>query len=880
MPRIRDLSIGITWDINDRAMRDANDQTDRFVDKVSNIERDIQNMGRQFDRTGSDMDRTLNQSGSAVDRFGERIDSASTGARNAMDRVSSSIVDVRGNILSIPDPNINAGQPVRQLQDINDTAEGTQSTIRGMPDPEINGSQAKKELEDVEKEALNLKDVLSGIGGFGAGSVVGGDIASFQQMPRDFMASLNLDDEVANRLTEETKDVWESIPNIHREEAQNAVEQSYRRFGSGQYGGDIANLADVRNADVDEVGKATSLMTDRFDVSPEESLDLFSEAATKLSDNAFEELTDQFSEFSGGMAEIGLDADQAIAPMIQAGEIDHRVMDRFSDSINSEFLPSIRSGEDDVMESLSELGGSRKQAEQWANNIREGGEKGSSAFADINEAISEIEDTQKKSSIFGSIYGEMSEEQESSILPIVEAIDTSYQDMSSTIEDVEQKNEGMWNSFIEKTREARTTLDEATEGTFGPFAEVIGNTLPTLGAIGGYSLGKRSTGGFGRGGKGGSSGQPGKTGKGGGLGKGIMNGVRGAAKWGGRALAPVGIGMDVYDIATSSPGEDREEAVGSAAGGWSGAAAGATGGAALGSVVPGVGSAIGGAVGGIGGYFGGSKLGEFITDKVDFSAIPDKVGEAKDQAVDFLSDLPSDAATEAGKIAGSVASELVAFPGEFGDWFESAYDNAIDWMKGLPEDIGNFVANIPSRVSEGIGAIKSSFSNLGSSAIDGIVSGFNSAKEGLGKAGNWIVDRVSGGVDFVQNRAEDFTGGFNETFEMPGHAEGGIFDQPHIASFAENGREAAIPIDENRERALGIWQETGRLLGVGQGSTSQSSSTPATKSSSNYNFSPVINITVTGNMSENQERDVERNWKRKMKKWHEEFHREITAREV
>ncbi len=48
---------------------------------------------------------------------------------------------------------------------------------------------------------------------------------------------------------------------------------------------------------------------------------------------------------------------------------------------------------------------------------------------------------------------------------------------------------------------------------------------------------------------------------------------------------------------------------------------------------------------------------------------------------------------------------------------------------------------------------------------------------------------------------------------LPGHAEGGIFDTPHIAAFAEKGPEAVVPLNGSRE-ALSIWQEAGRILGA------------------------------------------------------------------
>ena len=46
-----------------------------------------------------------------------------------------------------------------------------------------------------------------------------------------------------------------------------------------------------------------------------------------------------------------------------------------------------------------------------------------------------------------------------------------------------------------------------------------------------------------------------------------------------------------------------------------------------------------------------------------------------------------------------------------------------------------------------------------------------------------------------------------------GHAEGGIFDTPHFGVFAEDGKEAFIPLDGS-EHAVSIWRQAGEELGV------------------------------------------------------------------
>ena len=49
--------------------------------------------------------------------------------------------------------------------------------------------------------------------------------------------------------------------------------------------------------------------------------------------------------------------------------------------------------------------------------------------------------------------------------------------------------------------------------------------------------------------------------------------------------------------------------------------------------------------------------------------------------------------------------------------------------------------------------------------------------------------------------------------KLPGHADGGIFTNPHIAAFCENGMESVIPIDGSAN-AFSLWEKTGQLLGL------------------------------------------------------------------
>lgn len=85
--------------------------------------------------------------------------------------------------------------------------------------------------------------------------------------------------------------------------------------------------------------------------------------------------------------------------------------------------------------------------------------------------------------------------------------------------------------------------------------------------------------------------------------------------------------------------------------------------------------------------------------------------------------------------------------------------------------------------------------------------------------------------------------------DLGGHAEGGIFTEPHIAWFAEDGPEAAIPLDGS-QNAIDLWLKTGELLSMpgltGEGSSiSEGIETAAYYNESNpmqISFSPVNNF--------------------------------------
>ncbi|MGP3637040.1 golvesin C-terminal-like domain-containing protein [Streptomyces sp. 24-1644] len=95
-----------------------------------------------------------------------------------------------------------------------------------------------------------------------------------------------------------------------------------------------------------------------------------------------------------------------------------------------------------------------------------------------------------------------------------------------------------------------------------------------------------------------------------------------AAKWGGRGLLGLGVGVAAYEVWSAPDGEKGEAAVsagstlaGGLAGAWGGAKVGAVAGAAIGSIIPGAGTAVGGVVGGVVGGIAGGIAGSYVGSK-------------------------------------------------------------------------------------------------------------------------------------------------------------------------------------------------------------------------------------------------------------------------
>lgn len=326
---------------------------------------------------------------------------------------------------------------------------------------------------------------------------------------------------------------------------------------------------------------------------------------------------------------------------------------------------------------------------------------------------------------------------------------------------------------------------------------------------------------------------------GGGRGMGIVSRTMG------RIAVPLGIGLDVANIAAAEPGQERNRAIGGTVGGWGGFAAGAAGGAAIGSVIPGIGTAIGGLIGGILGGLGGGAIGEWLGSQFD------QLGDIAQNAWDGVKRIAgdtwnwiSDTAPQAiargiGFAVGYIGDTL--FSGEWwGEkwaavqaWSEESWQNAQETWNNVMTAIGDTIFSgewwaekwqgVQDWAADTWESAKDIWNNARTSIEDTLFNGdwwkgkwsaveswASSAWESIKGGWNRFWGKVSSAFSEGKEAGQQAAGGGAKAY-----ARGGFINRPHLGLVGEAGPEVIIPLSARmRNRGLDLWESAGRMLGV------------------------------------------------------------------
>lgn len=427
------------------------------------------------------------------DRITDRIADSFKDMGGDIDRVINNVDD---SIRGIRDPRIDTTQLRGELDQSRREVEELRLEVNRME------HQFEDTIRNMRRDAGNLEnslgDLAGALGGGVAGSIIGGDIASFAQMPREFQAQLGVDEGVSKGLTEAAKGVWADIPGITHEGAAEAVAASNLYFGAiddkaQSLGTKIAMLSENSGYEITQLAEAAKQMDDRFaDIkSPVQALEMLTEASQKLPRHIFEELIDQTGEYGSNIAAAGMSGNDFFAAMIAGGEKGRYVIDRLGDALSNEFIGRFRGGDEAVFDALGVLGGSTKQVKDWHQAIATGGEDGRQAIREILTEFTSLEDKQKQAALGVGIFGTMFEEQGQDFLPILEDMADGMNTVGVSIDELGVRHEGPLNAIKMKLKETRAEVSEFADGVLGEFGELAGGALPFIGAfVGAGGLGK------------------------------------------------------------------------------------------------------------------------------------------------------------------------------------------------------------------------------------------------------------------------------------------------------------------------------------------------------------------------------------------------------
>lgn len=388
-----------------------------------------------------------------------------------------------------------------------------------------------------------------------------------------------------------------------------------------------------------------------------------------------------------------------------------------------------------------------------------------------------------------------------------------------------------------------------------------------------------------------------------------------------KRLPLIGGVMDTIHFATA---DDKVKTGTEIAGGWAGALAGgklgAMGGAALGSFIPVVGTGVGAFIGGLGGsiagYIGGSNIGSSIVDWLR--------GDSNNESRFNILNTMAQAGSPVGQSGMTMNNGQIQSPSSFdfstmfgGDDTATQLPMTSTAQMAMPPidatammaSIENIKNSAGQQITEAMDVIgqavenaKNNINNIFSTLFseESLSQAINSFSEMYSSVSNWcsqIYGEIVNWFSQIPARIEAFcseaaarakagladlkTSAWNampspirtglDYLFTPGHADGGIFDQEHIARFAEGGKpEAIIPLHSSmRSRGLELWQQAGEMLGVNSqlftnvtnnnfmpalataGAAGSSASNSDTGSSSAFTFNGM-NINIGNNKSDDE----------------------------
>ncbi|MEC1725848.1 phage tail tape measure protein [Schinkia azotoformans] len=287
-------------------------------------------------------------------------------------------------------------------------------------DTGLNEAEDKITKSDGKFKAFgtNLGTLAAGaVAGLGV-ALVGAGVAGVK-MADDMQGALNQLQSATGATDGEMKNMEESMLNIYNSgfgENMNEVAQAMANVkqNTGLAGEELESLtknamslSETFDMDVNESSRTAKAMIEQFGISGEQAMNLIAQGAQNGA-NKNGDLLDSLNEYAPQFASLGFSAEQFTNVLIDGAENGAFSIDKVGDAIK-EFNIRAKDGSDGTIDAFKSLG---FNAAEMSNSFAEGGEKAQQSFSQVINALNDIDDPLEKNRIGVQLFGTMFEDLE------------------------------------------------------------------------------------------------------------------------------------------------------------------------------------------------------------------------------------------------------------------------------------------------------------------------------------------------------------------------------------------------------------------------------------------------------------------------------------
>ena len=309
----------------------------------------------------------------------------------------------------------------------------------------------------------NLGTLAAGaVAGIGV-ALVGAGVAGVK-MADDMQVALNQLQSTTGATDEEMKGMEQSMLNIYNSgfgESMDEVAQAMANVkqNTGLAGEELESLtknamslSETFDMDVNESSRTAKAMIEQFGISGEQAMNLIAQGAQNGA-NKNGDLLDSLNEYAPQFASLGFSAEQFTNVLIDGAKNGAFSIDKVGDAIK-EFNIRAKDGSDTTIDAFKSLG---LNAAEMSNSFAEGGETAQQAFTQVMTALNGIDDPLEKNRIGVELFG------------------TQFEDLQA--KGIEAfTNIGNTASL---TKDSLGEIQQIKFASFGEGVEVIGRTLQT-----------------------------------------------------------------------------------------------------------------------------------------------------------------------------------------------------------------------------------------------------------------------------------------------------------------------------------------------------------------------------------------------------------------